>query len=72
MEPDEQQVQIGILTGGSYRIDDFAKLVVFEGPPSIGEATRLFQISGWTSKDEPCSLGPGEKRAQGADAILAG
>jgi len=36
MEPDEQQVQIGILTGGSYRIVTSRSSSSFEGPPSIG------------------------------------
>jgi hypothetical protein len=72
MESYEQQVKVGILTGGPHRIDNFAQLVIFEGPTSIGEAARLLQVSGWTSWDESCALGTSEKSAQRADAVLAG
>ena len=39
MEPDEQQIEAGILTGGAHRVDDLVQLVVFEGATSIRKVT---------------------------------
>jgi hypothetical protein len=72
MEPDEQQVEVGIVTCGAHGVDDLAQLVVFEGATSIGKATRLLQIGSRAFGDESGALGPGEKSAQRPDAVLAG
>ena len=71
MEPDEQQVEVRILTCGPDRVDDLAQLVVFEGATTIGEATRLLHSRGRAPGDEASSLGAGEERAERPDAVLA-
>ena len=71
MEADEQQVEVGIVTGGAHSVDYLAQLVVFEGAPSVGQATRLLQIPSRAFGDESGTFGPSEEGTQRADAVLA-
>jgi hypothetical protein len=61
MEPDEQQVEVGILACGPDRVDDLAQLAVVEGAAAIREASWLLQLSSRVPGDEIRPFRAGEQ-----------
>jgi hypothetical protein len=70
MEPHEQQVEIGVVAGGSHCVHGLSQLGVIQGPTPTLDATGLVEGRGRVADDEPSPLGPAEQGTQGLDAVL--
>src|SRR5690606_24397047 len=70
VEPDQQEVEVGVAAGGADGIDQLLDLAVVERATTTGPPSRLGDGGGRVGGDEPDSFRPAEQRPQRCHAVL--
>jgi hypothetical protein len=72
MEPDEQQIEVRILTCGPDSLDHLTQFAIVEGTAAIRETSWLLPLSRRAPGDKIRPFGTGEERSQCSDTALPG